>query len=128
MPTVRVYTVKPNRFVPVSEDEFYVYHQTDGALAEGNGETGGLSLSKTYPDRVATYWGNARYLKIKLNGGYDVFSPVDVKKSHGALRPLIPGLNWPKSEARQSFYAFLTLRLCLLKEASKAEAHALGVR
>lgn len=80
MPTVRVYTVRPNRFVPVSEDDWYVYYQADGALAEGSGQTGGLCVSKKYPDRVATYWGNARYLKIKVSGGYDVLSPADVKK------------------------------------------------
>lgn len=79
MPTIRNYTVKPGRFVPVSEDEWYVHYQAAGALSEGNGEPGGLAMDKKYPDRILTYWGDAHYPNIKLMS-YDVFSPADARK------------------------------------------------
>jgi hypothetical protein len=64
--------------VPVSEDVSAVYYQVNGTFAEGNHETGGLRLSKTYPDQVFAYWGNARYPNIKLVC-YDQFTPADVQ-------------------------------------------------
>lgn len=79
MPTMRTYTVKPGRFLPVSEDQWGVYYQAEGALSEGNGQAGGLCVNKTYPDRVSTYWGDAHYPKIKLVS-YDVFTPADARK------------------------------------------------
>ncbi|MDQ6911412.1 MAG: hypothetical protein M3128_00870 [Verrucomicrobiota bacterium] len=79
MPIIRNYTVKPGRFVPVSENEWYVHYQAAGALSEGNGEPGGLAMDKKYPDRILTYWGDAHYPKIKLMS-YDVFSPADARK------------------------------------------------
>lgn len=79
LPTVRIFTVKPNRFVPVSEDPSSVYYQAEGAFAEGTGEPGGLRVSKIYPDKVCAYWGNGRYLKIKLDW-YDCMLPRDLRK------------------------------------------------
>lgn len=79
LPTVRIFTIKPNRFVPVSENPSDVYYQAEGALAEGTGEAGGLRVSKIYPDKVCAYWGNGRYLKIKLSS-YDCMLPGDVRK------------------------------------------------
>lgn len=79
LPTVRIFTIKPNRFVPVSEDPSDVYYQAEGSLAEGSGEPGGLRVSKIYPDKVCAYWGNGYYLKIKLSS-YDCMLPGDVRK------------------------------------------------
>jgi hypothetical protein len=79
LPTVRIFTIKPNRFVPVSENPSDVYYQAEGAFAEGTGEPGGFRVSKIYPDKVCAYWGNGRYLKIKLSS-YDCMLPGDVRK------------------------------------------------
>ena len=79
LPTVRIFTIKPGRFVPVSENPSDVYYQAEGGFAEGTGEPGGLRVSKIYPDKVCAYWGNGRYLKIKLSS-YDCMPPGDVRK------------------------------------------------
>lgn len=73
------YMIKPNRFVPVSEDPYYVYYQADGSFREGSGQPGGLRLSKTYPDQVYAYFGDARYPKIKLSC-WQPLLPGDVRK------------------------------------------------
>ena len=79
LPTVRIFTIKPNRFLPVSEDPSDVFYQAEGSFAEGSGEPGGLRVSKVYPDKVCAYWGNGYYLKIKLSS-YDCMLPGDVRK------------------------------------------------
>lgn len=79
LPTVRVFTIKPNRFLPVSEDPHDVFYQAEGVLAAGGFEPGGLRVNKTYPDRVCAYWGDGRHLNIKLSS-YDCLLRGDVRK------------------------------------------------
>jgi hypothetical protein len=79
MPTVLTFKIRPNRFVPVSEDVSDVYYQAEGALAAGRDAIGGLMVNKSYPDKVCAYFGDGRDLTIKL-GPYDCLLPGDVRK------------------------------------------------
>jgi hypothetical protein len=78
-PTTPQYTIRPGRFVPVSEDESYIYCQAQGGFAEGMGQPGGLRLNKTYPDVVDGYLGNANYPKMQLHL-YLRLDPAAVRK------------------------------------------------
>jgi hypothetical protein len=78
-PTSPHYTIRPGRFVPVSEDEDYIYCQAQGGFAEGMGQPGGLRLHKTFPDVVDGYLGNANYPKMELHQ-YLRLDPAAVRK------------------------------------------------
>jgi hypothetical protein len=66
LPTVPVYTVRPNRLSPVRENSTGVYFQAEGAFAEGSGGLGGLCVSRTSPDEIYVYRGDGRYPRIYL--------------------------------------------------------------
>jgi hypothetical protein len=66
LPTSPVYTVRPNRLVPVREDRTGVYFQADSAFAESGAGAGGLCVSRTSVDEIYAYRGNGRYPKIYL--------------------------------------------------------------
>ena len=73
------YIIRPNRFVPVSEDPDFVYYQAQGGFTEGTSGQGGLRVSKTYPDKVYAYFGDARYPNIELSS-WQTLLPGDVRK------------------------------------------------
>ena len=73
------YAIRANRFVPVSEDSQHVYYQAEGSFMEGNGQPGGLRVSKKYPDAVYAYFGEGRFPKIKLSC-WQPLAPGDVRK------------------------------------------------
>jgi hypothetical protein len=79
LPTVPLFTIKPNRFIPVSENSWEVHYQGEGGLAAGGGQPGGLSVDKIYPDRVCAYFGDGRHLRIKLHT-QGCLLPGDVRK------------------------------------------------
>jgi hypothetical protein len=66
LPTVPIYTVRPNRLVPVREDITGVYFQAESAFAEIGGGPGGLFVSRTPIDEIYAYRGDGRYPKIYL--------------------------------------------------------------
>ena len=80
LPTVPIYTMRPNRFVPVREDSTAVYFQADGAaFAEGSARPGGLCVSKASADEIYGYRGDGRYPKMYLPFVGRV-QPADLRK------------------------------------------------
>ncbi len=85
LPTVRTYTISPNRFAPVSEDVNAVYYQADGTFAEGNHDTGGLRVSKAYPDQ-SLHTGETRGIPTSsLSAMITSLQPMSEKSTSGSL-------------------------------------------
>ena len=79
LPTVPIYTVRPNHLVPVREDGKGVYFQAESAFAENGAGPGGLFISRTAEGEIYVYRGDGRYPKIYLPFLGRV-QPVDLSK------------------------------------------------
>ena len=66
LPTVPIYTVRPNRLMPVREDDGGVYFQAESAFAENGGGPGGLFVSRASVDQIYVFRGDGRYPRIYL--------------------------------------------------------------
>ena len=66
LPTVPIYTIRPNRLVPVRGDSTGVYFQAESAFAESGAGPGGLCVSRIPVDEIYAYRGDGRYPKIYL--------------------------------------------------------------
>jgi hypothetical protein len=89
LPTTITFRMLPNRFVPVTEDGDGIYFEAVGRLSAAPGSwggAGGLYLSKSRPDVVFAYLGNARHQYAPLSLVAPL-SPADLKKLKTA-RPL----------------------------------------
>ena len=76
LPTTITYKMTPNRFRPVAEDAEGVYYQSVDALQKHvSWMRGGVYMSKTYPDMLVPYRGDASAVR----------QPV------GRWKPLHPG-------------------------------------
>jgi hypothetical protein len=86
LPTVPIYTVRPNRLVPVREDSTGVYFQAESAFAENGGGPGGLFVSRTSVGQIYAYRGDGSYPKIYLPFLGRV-QPADLSKVRLEFKP-----------------------------------------
>jgi hypothetical protein len=79
MATMPDYYVLPNRFVAASEDSEWVYYQAVAQFRPATIEEGGLMLSRTVPDAVYAFIGDARNFRVPLRMMLPL-DPEDVRK------------------------------------------------
>jgi hypothetical protein len=86
LPTVPIYTVRPNRLVAVREDRTGVYFQADVAFAENGAGPGGLFVSRTHLNEIYAYRGDGRHPKMYLPFLGSV-PPADLSKVRIEFKP-----------------------------------------
>lgn len=81
MPTTIRYEIRPNRFIPVSEDADGIYYQGDGAFQNtvSHATLGGLYVTKKPPVRIHPYTGDASYPRMRLSHGFSL-DAADLRK------------------------------------------------
>ena len=80
LPTTTTYKMTPNRFRPVAEDAEGVYYQAVGPLQKHlNWMRGGVYMSKTYPDMLSPYRGDASNVRLPV-GKWKPLHPGHARK------------------------------------------------
>lgn len=75
--------VLPGQFIPVSEDDAWVYYQAGSGLQRIFSRTaspGGIMVSKTKPDVIFVYLGNARAAREPLERDSSKLSRIELSK------------------------------------------------
>lgn len=80
LPTTITYKMTPNRFRPVAEDADGVYYQAVGPLQKHlSWMRGGVYMSKTYPDMLRPYRGDAAAVRLPV-GKWEPLHPAHARK------------------------------------------------
>ena len=80
LPTTTTYKMTPNRFRPVAEDADGVYYQAVGPLQKHlSWMRGGVYMSKTYPDMLRPYRGDASDVRLPV-GKWEPLHPGHARK------------------------------------------------
>jgi hypothetical protein len=80
LPTTTTYKMTPNRFRPVAEDAEGVFYQALGPLQKHMSMyRGGVYMSKTHPDMICPYLGNAANIRLPV-GKWEPLHPGHAQK------------------------------------------------